>query len=131
MKMWIAKQSKTRRTLAAALALAGAMSIGSYEFFKPAAANAASAAPAAPALDESSVSALTALDHAMETLAAHVTPAVVNVTVAANNTSKAQQPSDDDENGIQRFFGPFGFGQQSPQTHRGPQIEHGLGSGII
>jgi serine protease Do len=132
MKMWIAKPWKTRRTFAAALALAAALSIGSYQFFKPAAASAASAAPAAAPLDESSVSALTALDHAMETLAAHVTPAVVNVTVAANN--KASQPSDDDENGsgIQRFFGPFGFGQQNgPQARRGPQIEHGLGSGII
>ncbi|HEY6305122.1 MAG TPA: Do family serine endopeptidase [Candidatus Angelobacter sp.] len=126
----MAKQRKIRRTFAAALALTAAMSIGSYELFKPAAASAASAAPAAAPLDESSVSALTALDHAMETLAAHVTPAVVNVTVAANG--KASQPADDDENGIQRFFGPFGFGQQfGPQTRRGPQIEHGLGSGII
>jgi serine protease Do len=130
MEMWIAKRWKTRRTFAAALALAAAMSIGSYELFKPAAASAASAAPAAAPLDESSVNALTALDHAMETLAAHVTPAVVNVTVAANG--KAQQPADDDENGIQRFFGPFGFGQHpGPQARRGPQIEHGLGSGII
>jgi len=128
MKMWIAKQWKSR-TFAAVLALGAAVSLGSYEFFKPASANAASAAPAAAPLDESSVSALTALDHAMETLAAHVTPAVVNVTVASNG--KSAQPSDDDENGIQRFFGPFGFGQQGPQQRRGPQIEHGLGSGII
>ncbi len=129
--MKIAKQSKTRRSVAAALALAAAMSVGGYEVLKPAAAKAASAAPAAAPLDESSVSALTALDRAMETLAAHVTPAVVNVTVTARG--KAPQVSDDDNNGIQRFFGPFGFGQQFGQQFeqmRRPQIEHGLGSGI-
>ncbi|HEX3093688.1 MAG TPA: hypothetical protein VHW72_13740, partial [Candidatus Angelobacter sp.] len=64
------------RTLAAVLMLALAASFGSYEFLKPAPAIAASVAPAAAALDDNSVSALTALDHAMEILAAHVTPAV-------------------------------------------------------
>src|SRR5215472_13556146 len=129
--MKIATQWKIRRPFAAALALATVLTVGSYEFLKPAAAKAASAAPPAAALDESSVSALTALDHAMETLAAHVTPAVVNVTVAAHG--KQQAGSDDDNNGIQRFFGPFGheFGQQFGQPMRRPQIEHGLGSGII
>ena len=129
--MKIAKQWKIRRPFAAALALATVLTVGSYEFLKPAAAKAASAAPPAAALDESSVSALTALDHAMETLAAHVTPAVVNVTVASHG--KQQAGSDDDNNGIQRFFGPFGheFGQQFGQPMRRPQIEHGLGSGII
>lgn len=131
--MKIATQWKTRRPFAAALVLAAALSVGGYEFLKPAAAKAASAAPAAAALDESSVSALTALDRAMETLAAHVTPAVVNVTVASRG--KAPQISDDDNNEIQRFFGPFGFGkqfgQQFEQHMRRPEIEHGLGSGII
>lgn len=132
--MWIARQWKARRPLAAALALAAALSVGSYKVLKPAAAKAASAAPAAAPLDESSVSALTALDRAMETLAAHVTPAVVNVTVTSRG--KAQQMPDDDENGIQRFFfgpdgNPFGGHQFGQQMHRGPQIEHGLGSGII
>jgi serine protease Do len=138
MRTWIARQanqSKIRRPLAAALALAVALSVGSYEFLKPAAANAAAVvpAPAAPALDENSVSALTALDRAMETLAAHVTPAVVNVTVTSRG--KALQISeDDDQNPIQRFFGPDSpFGQQFnfPQMRSGPQIEHGLGSGIV
>jgi serine protease Do len=59
----------------------------------------------------------------METLAARVNPAVVNVTVASR--AKAQI-SDRDQDEIQRFFGP-GFGQQM----RPPQVEHGLGSGII
>ena len=62
-----------------ALALALLASFVSYEFMKPTAARAASAAasPAASAapLDNDSVGALLALDKAMETLAARVTPA--------------------------------------------------------
>ena len=77
------------KALAAALMLALVASFGGYEFLKPAAASAATPAPAAPALDDNSISALTALDHAMENLAAHVTPAVVNVTVASRQ--KQQQ----------------------------------------
>src|ERR1700756_3506977 len=99
-----------RRTLAAVLMLILTASFGSYEFLKPAPASAASIAPAAAALDDSSVSALTALDHAMETLAAHVTPAVVNVTVTSK--PKQQHASGRDQDEIQRFFGPFGFGQE-------------------
>ena len=48
-------------------------------------AKAATAAPAAAKLDDNSVSALLALEQAMENVAARVTPATVNVTV----TSKA------------------------------------------
>lgn len=113
--------------LAAVLMLALTASFGSYEFLKPAPASAASIAPAAAALDDNSVSALTALDHAMETLAAHVTPAVVNVTVTSR--AKQQQISSREQDELQRFFGPFGFGPQ--QGRRGPQVEHGLGSGIV
>ena len=152
MKMWIAKQWRTRRTFAAALALALALAVGGYEVAKPAAAKAASAAPAAPAaapIDDNSVSALLALDHAMETVAARVTPAVVNVTVASHGKGQQSQfPGDDEDQGqgqgegegngggIQRFFRQFGspFGGQQfemPQMRRSPQIEHGLGSGII
>jgi serine protease Do len=154
MKRWIARQWRTRRGFAAALALAVALSAGGYEVLKPAAAKAAGAAPAAApapaaaALDDNSVSALLALDHAMETVAARVTPAVVNVTVASHGKGQQIQfPGDDGEGqgqgqgdgnggGIQRFFHQFGnpFGGQQfdfPQMRRGPQIEHGLGSGII
>ncbi|HXA84403.1 MAG TPA: Do family serine endopeptidase [Candidatus Dormibacteraeota bacterium] len=118
------------KTLAAVLMLALTASFGSYEFLKPADASAASIAPAAAALDDNSVSALSALDHAMETLAAHVTPAVVNVTVTSR-AKQQQQMSGRDQDEIQRFFGPFGFGQQGPQGRQGPRVEHGLGSGII
>jgi serine protease Do len=119
-----------RRTLAAVLILTFAASFGSYEFFKPASASAATVAPAAAAMDENSVSAITALDQAMEKLAAHVTPAVVNVTV----TSRAKQHQIPGQDETQRFFGPFGFGPQGPQGQQmrpGPRYEHGLGSGII
>jgi serine protease Do len=141
MKMWLSNKGRTlirNRFLAGALALALAVGVGGYEIFKPADASAATPAPAAAALDDNSVSALTALDHAMETLAAHVTPAVVNVTVTSKNRgqqmqmrgqSQGQDDQDQDQNPMQQFFGPFGFG--FPQMRRGPQIEHGLGSGII
>ena len=114
------------RALAAVLMLALTASFGSYEFLKPAPASAASIAPAAAALDDNSVSAITALDQAMENLAAHVTPAVVNVTVTSR--AKQQQIFGRDQDEIQRFFGPFGFG---PQVRPGPRVEHGLGSGVI
>jgi serine protease Do len=98
------------------------------------------AAAAAGPMDDSSVSALTALDNAVEAVAARVTPAVVNVAVTAKVT-----PGDDgDGNGNgqgfgginpndlppgfrQFFFGPGGMQGMKPQ----PQIEHGVGSGVI
>ena len=85
---------------------------------------------AAP-LDDQSVSALTSLDTAMETVASHVTPAVVNVAV----TSRSTETQADDEQGPQSQqippeFRRF-FGGQMPQGQAGPQIEHGIGSGVI
>jgi len=130
---WKANTKKwTRRLAMPVLAAALAASFATYECVKPAAASAASAAPSAAPLDVDSVSALLAVDKAMETLAARVTPAVVNVTVAsrlkADNAHK-EMPED-----MQQFFGqggPFGqfFGPQMRQ--RQPQIEHGMGSGVV
>src|SRR4029077_17655327 len=114
------------KTLAAVLMLALTAGFGGYEFLKPAPPTAAGARPAAAALDDNSVSAISALDHAMETLAAHVTPAVVNVTVTSRAKQQQQQMSGRDQDEIQRFFGP-GFGQQGPQGRQGPRVEHGLG----
>ncbi len=91
-------------------------------------------------LDDSSVSSLVSLDNAVEAVAARVTPAVVNVSV----TSRGSQEADEDggqSSGIdpqdlppafRQFFG-FGNGQgghmqMMPQQ---PQIEHGIGSGVI
>jgi serine protease Do len=118
-----------RRISAALLMLGLAGGFAGYEVLKPAAANAAatSVAPAAASLDDNSVSAITALDQAMETLASHVTPAVVNVTVTSR--ARQQQMSGRDQDEIQRFFGPFG--PQGPQMRPGPRVEHGLGSGVI
>lgn len=117
---------------AVALALALIVSVGSYELFKPAAASAASMAPPSAALDDNSVSALLSLDQAMEKLASRVTPALVNVTVVSKGKTQTfihGQNQGQDQNGLQQFFGPFGFG--FPQMQQRPQIEHGLGSGVI
>jgi serine protease Do len=131
---WIKNSRKTwmRRLAMPTLALALVGSFVSYECVKPGAAKAANAAPAAAPLDVDSVSSLLALDKAMETLAARVTPAVVNVTVTSRTKAEAngkQMPED-----MQQFFGqggPFGqfFGPHMQQ--RQPQIEHGMGSGVV
>jgi serine protease Do len=147
MKRWIeyCKAALNRRLLIPVAAAAMVLSLTAYEFEKPVKAATAAAAPAAaaPALDDNSVSALLSLDHAMEALAARVTPATVNVTVvskrsgvASNQGDGSENDGDNDSNGIQQFFGPFGkqFGRQfnfGPQMRPGPQIEHGLGSGVI
>jgi len=87
-------------------------------------------------LDDSSVSSLVALDHAVETVAARVTPAVVNVAVTSRGSAE-QNASEGQEQGqmqlppgFSQFFGPGGpfGGQMQPQQ---PQIEHGIGSGVI
>ena len=82
---------------------------------------------AAP-LDNSSVSALTSLDSAMEAVASHVTPAVVNVAVTSRSTET--QADDDQLQQLPPEFRRF-FGGQLPQAQQGPQIEHGIGSGVI
>lgn len=135
-KMWFEKHRTTtswaRRLLAPALALALAASFATYEFAKPASARAASAAPAAEPLSEDSVSALLAVDRAMETLAAHVTPAVVNIAVTSR--MKPQQAQDQMPEEMRRFFGGsdqfrqfFGPGMRQQR----PEIEHGIGSGVV
>src|SRR3984885_2558606 len=131
---WIKNSTKTwmRRLAMPTLALALAGSFVTYECVKPGAAKAANAAPAAAALDVDSVSSLLALDKAMETLAARVTPAVVNVTVTSRTKAEGngkQMPED-----MQQFFGQGGpFGQFfGPHMQQGqPEIEHGMGSGVV
>src|SRR5438094_8255306 len=110
------KSLMKRRLVVPVLALALTACFGTYELFKPAGANAASAAPAAAPLDDNTVSALLSLDRAMESLAAHVTPAVVNVTVTAR--SKVVPLGGQDQDQLQQFFGPFfgnPFGQRMPR----------------
>src|SRR5246127_3036212 len=125
------KKKWTKRLAVPVLALGLAASFATYECIKPASARAAATAPAVAPLDDNSVGALMALDKAMETVAARVTPAVVNVTVTSRTKPEAagkQMPED-----MQQFFGqssPFGqfFG---PNMRRQPQIEHGMGSGVV
>ena len=120
----------TSRVAAPLLALA-ITSFATYECVRPRVARAATPAPAAAALPDDSVSALLAVDRAMETLAARVTPAVVNVTVTSR--VKGDQVVEELPPEMRQFFGPsdpFGpfFGHRMrPQ----PQIEHGIGSGVV
>ena len=110
------------------LTIAMVGSFVTYDFVKAMPAKAAMAGPTATALDDNSVGALLSLDHAMETLAARVTPAIVNVTVTSR--SKADTAGGDAQD-MQQFFGPFGqfFGQQMPHMQQQPRVEHGLGTG--
>ncbi|HLH34493.1 MAG TPA: Do family serine endopeptidase [Alloacidobacterium sp.] len=130
-----------RRVVIPAIAACAALSFGAYEVAKPASAVMAAPAyaPAAAPLDDNSVAPLLSFDQAMETLAARVTPAVVNVTVTSKVNSPQEPTSDDDDQDGQQqqqmppMFGPgspFGRFFQMPQQ-QGPTIEHGLGSGVI
>jgi len=112
----IAKKIAVPATIAGAFALGAALFTGYGNVH------------AASAIDDNSVAALTSLDNAMEAVAARVTPAVVNVAVTARG--KGETAASDSQMqglppGLQQFFGPMG--QQPAQ----PQIEHGVGSGII
>ncbi len=97
-------------------------------------------------LDDNSVSSLVALDNAVESVAARVEPAVVNVAVtsrgAEHDTGQEQDQMQQGQGqqgqmqglppGFAQFFGQGGpsgpgGGMQQPQQ----QIEHGIGSGII
>jgi serine protease Do len=132
LKTWLQKDNHkwARRLALPVLALALIASLTVYDFVKPAAAKAAAAASAAAPLDTDSVSALLALDHAMETVAARVTPAVVNVTVTSRTKPEMSEQMPPD---IQRFFGqaPFGQFHMGPGMQPQPEIEHGSGSGVV
>jgi serine protease Do len=135
MKMWMerCKAVVTRRLAVALIAVVAVGAVVTLNFTKSA--TAAVAAPAAAPLDDNSVGALLTLDRAMETLAARVTPAVVNVTVASK--SNAQQSGAEGMPDMQQFFGPGNpFGRQFGRQFNIPsqpqdRMEHGLGSGVI
>ena len=118
---------------AAPLALAAVAVFGSAELFHGPGVHASGIT--ASALDDQSVSSLTALDRDMETLAARVTPAVVNVAVTSVGTS-----DDDNGDGGQQQHGLQGLPPQLRQFFGGdngmpaqPQQElrRGIGSGVI
>src|SRR5271157_1234917 len=126
-------QTTKRRIGAAALALAMIAGLGGYHFLQPTIARAAATSNAAP-LDDSKIAPLLSLDQAMETVAARVTPAIVNVAVTAKVNQKAMMMQqgmpeglpDDMQQFFERQFG--GRGQTMPQQ---PQFQHGIGSGVI
>ena len=110
------------KKFAAPAAVVGAFALGAAIFVGHGSVHAASA------MDDNSVSALTSLDHAMEAVAARVTPAVVNVAVTSRGSSEHDTSDGQMQGlppGLQQFFGPM---LQQPSQ---PQIEHGVGSGII
>jgi serine protease Do len=116
------------KRFAAPIAVAGAFVLGAVLYAGHGNVFASSGNGVAP-LDDESTAALTALDRAMEAVTSRVTPAVVNVAV----TAKVQ--ADDDEGqqrqippDLRKFFGGMMPQMQGPQ---GPQIEHGIGSGVI
>ena len=100
------------------------------------------ATPVTP-LDDHSVAALMSLDSAMETVASRVTPAVVNIAVTSKGNPEeadSQGPEQQDQDGGQgmqlppgfaQFFGNGGGGRQFRMQPQQPQIEHGIGSGVI
>src|ERR1700704_6205600 len=137
MKKWIerSKAVVTRHLAVALIAVVAVGSVATFNFTKSA--TAAVAAPAAAALDDNSVGALLTLDRAMETLAARVTPAVVNVTVASKANAQQGDAGAEGMPDMQQFFGPNSgpnnpFGRQFRMPSQ-PQnrMEHGLGSGVI
>src|SRR6202795_257116 len=137
MKKWIerSKAVVTRHLAVALIAVVAVGSVATLNFTKPA--TAAVAAPAAAALDDNSVGALLTLDRAMETLAARVTPAVVNVTVASKGNAQQGDAGAEGMPDMQQFFGPGNpFGRQLDRQFNIPsqpqeRMEHGLGSGVI
>jgi len=143
--MTISTNSLIARVKQFAFPATGALALvaGGLLFFDHTPVHAAAADPlksAAP-LDDQSVSALTALDNAVEAVAARVTPAVVSVSVTAEPSAHSNDDGDnsdddqgqDQDQGMQGippafrfFFGPQGHGQQQQR-----QIQHGIGSGVI
>src|SRR5437773_2602367 len=131
------KNKLSKKIVVPSLAGLMAVSLSAYKVAKPAnsaLAAAAAPAPAAADLDDSSIEPLLALDRAMENVAARVTPAIVNVTVASKTDARRQSGDDDGDNSNDndmQQFNPFGqFGMPMPMPQR-PGIEHGLGSGVI
>ena len=129
MTSWIEKWKTVvgRRLIVPILTIATVGSFVTYDFMKAMPAKAAVAAPTTSPLDDNNVGALLSLDQAMETLAARVTPAIVNVTVTSRkkvDLTEGELPED------MQQFGPFGqfFGHQMRPQQR---VEHGLGSGVV
>jgi serine protease Do len=141
--------SKRRLGLSAGAVLTTALAV-SLVFHE----SAVRAATATSPLDDNSVAALTALDNAVESVAAKVSPSVVKVQVTSKGSEQQASAQDDGQlqglpPGFAQFFGPNGpFGGVDPsqgQGQGGPArrgqrgmmqqqqqpLEHGIGSGVI
>jgi serine protease Do len=135
----VKKMARKPLSLGAGALLTGALAV-SLVFHEGSMRAAVNATP----IDDNSVSALTALDRAMEAVTAHVAPAVVNVQVTSKGSEEETAQEGQEQQlppGFAQFFGPNGpsggaFGQpQQGQGRRFQQeqrpLEHGVGSGII
>src|SRR5215831_11910114 len=138
----VAARWTKRRVVLPVLALFMIGGLGGYELARPATARASAAVGNSAPIDEASVNSLLSLDKAMETLAARVTPAVVNVQVTSRVKPSAEEGGGDAQQDMppdmEQFFQQFGFGGQGQGGHRQfrmapqrPQIEHGIGSGVV
>jgi serine protease Do len=113
----------TAKRFGAAAAFVGVFALGGIAF-----AGLHSAHAATIKMDDNSIAPLTALDNAMEAVASRVTPAVVNVAVTSKGSTEFATSEGQMQGlppGLQQFFGPM---LQQPAQ---PQIQHGVGSGII
>jgi serine protease Do len=115
------------RKLVVPASIAGAFTLGAVLFVGSGGVHAASVFSASP-IDDNSVSALTAMDQAMESVASRVTPAVVNISVTAKSQERAAVDPQQLQNLPPGFAQFFGGGGGAPQQ---PQLEHGIGSGVI
>ena len=121
------------RGMIAPTAIATSVALGGVLLFNH---NNIQATPVSP-LDDHSVATLMSLDSAMETVAQRVTPAVVNIAVTSKGrVEEGSGDGQDQGQGMQQLppeFGQFfgnGGGQFRMQPQH-PQIEHGIGSGVI
>jgi len=125
MKAWINLGWKACRKQPAAIVLALALAavlVVNNSFIPARAGVSSNTAP----LDNNQVGALLSLDQAMEAVAARVTPAIVNVAVTSR--VKSQPVAEGIPEGMQQFFGQQFGGRGGEQQ---PQVEHGIGSGVI
>jgi serine protease Do len=119
-------------------AISAALALGAVAFVNHTGVHAATGAPPVAPLSSSTVAPLISLDQAVEALVQHVEPTVVSIAVtstpSAEETAQQEQENGGGQGmpglppGLQQFFG-FGGGQQmQPQQ---PQLERGIGSGVI
>ena len=114
--------------------LAGAVTLGGT--FLTSRAHVHAATYASP-IDDNSVSALTSLDKAMESVTSRVTPSIVNVAVTSKGAEQVRVMGGGEEGpggfeglppGFSQFFGGGGGRRLLPSQ---PQLERGIGSGVI